>query len=207
MPFMSNSNTSFTIVVASCIIYYSVCVCSPFVGTSQMEPMTPREMVTDKCSHVPISWLLHEGKKINFIITINGFSFSPSWWIWSCLNILITSILGLIRMSYPLLIDHPIHSPHIDCWNWQGQFSLTWNLPLLQMQNQITFIFMNFDKLHMKLVVRAQTNTIFLYNSIVCQIFNCWIFMWSCSHHFAFPSRAMFTSTWSLLNGLNLNHI
>jgi hypothetical protein len=84
---------------------------------------------------------------------------------------------------------------------------LTWNLPLLQMQNQITSTFMDFDKLHMKLVVTAQTNTIFLCNSIACQIFNCWIFMWSCSHHFAFPSWAMFISTWSLHNKLNLNHI
>ncbi len=147
------------------------------------------------------------GQNIIFIITMNGFSFSSSWWIWSCLIIPITSILSLIRMFYPLLIDRPIHSPHIDCWNWQGQFSLTWHLPLLRMQNQITFIFMDFDKLHMKLVVNAQTNTIFFYNFIAWQIFNCWIFMWSCSHHFAFPSWAMFISTWSLLNGLNLNHI
>ncbi len=156
------------------------------------------------CSNL---WLLREGQKIIFIITMDGCSFSSSRWIWSCLNIPITSILNLIGMFYPLLIDCPIHSPHIDCWNWQGQFSLTWNLPLLQMQNQITSTFMDFDKLHMKLVVTAQTNTIFLCNSIACQIFNCWIFMWSCSHHFAFPSWAMFISTWSLHNKLNLNHI
>ncbi len=114
---------------------------------SIQKTFTFHEIITYKCcywsSHVPILWLLREGQKIIFIITMDGCSFSSSRWIWSCLNIPITSILNLIGMFYPLLIDCPIHSPHIDCWNWQGQFSLTWNVPLLQMQNQITLTFMD----------------------------------------------------------------